>query len=249
MPAENLASRKVLITGAAGKIGSAFVEHAGHRYDLRLADRTPIESSQHETRQFDVADPEACRSACDGVDTVVHLAGDPSPNQDFYDSLLDSNIKGTYNIFRAAQDAGCRRVIFASSAQAVESYPPDTQVHPGMPVRPRNLYGVSKCFGEALAAYFAFNKGLSSIAIRIGAFEFPEDHETMSARDLSAFLSPTDFCHLLVQCIETSNVQFAIAHGVSDNRFKRLDLSSTRRTFGYEPQDDAFSIYEVPLKE
>jgi len=44
-------------------------------------------------------------------------------------------------------------------------------------------------------------------------------------------------------------VQFAIVHGVSDNRFKRMDLSTTRETVGYRPQDDAFVKFGVGLVE
>jgi nucleoside-diphosphate-sugar epimerase len=65
---------------------------------------------------LDVADLAACQEACKTIDTVIHLAADAGPEADFYGSLLDNNIKGTYNIFRAAKDQGCRRVIFASSA-------------------------------------------------------------------------------------------------------------------------------------
>jgi nucleoside-diphosphate-sugar epimerase len=63
----------------------------------------------HELVALDVGDAEACQEACRGVETVVHLAADPSPEADFYGSLLENNIKGTYNVFRAAKDQGCRR--------------------------------------------------------------------------------------------------------------------------------------------
>ena len=91
----------------------------------------------------------------------------------FYGSLLDNNIKGTYNVFRAAKDAGCRRVVFASSIHAVVGYPADMPIPTDVTVRPLNMYGVSKCFGEAVAAAFAYGEGLSAIAIRIGAYEAP----------------------------------------------------------------------------
>ena len=108
------------MTGAAGRIGSAFRRHVGDRYALRLADRTtgPIEAiarPDDEAILLDVADPEACQAACTGIYTVLHLAAYPSPAADFYGSLLNNNIKGAYNIFRAAKDQGCQRVMFASS--------------------------------------------------------------------------------------------------------------------------------------
>lgn len=236
---------KVLVTGAAGKVGTAFLDYAKDRFEFRLIDLK--EDSKRGISAVDVRDLDACRQACQGIDTVLHLAADPSTDADFLTSLLDTNIRGTFNIFRAAKDAGCKRVVFASSAQATEAYPVDEQVWTNMPVRPKNLYGVSKCFGEALAAYFAYNEDLSSIAVRIACFEYPEDHKSMNARDLSAFISPRDLGQLLVKCIEVNDVTFAIVHGVSENRFKRLSLSETKALLGYDPVDDAFKIYNIPI--
>jgi nucleoside-diphosphate-sugar epimerase len=243
--------RKVLLTGAAGRIGSAFRQYAGHRYQLRLADRNLDnlgDPGGHDAIQIDIADLEACRAACRGIDTVVHLAADPSPRADFYASLLDNNIKGCYNIFLAAKEQGCRRVIFASSIQVISGYPLDVQAHPESPVKPLNMYGVSKCFGEAVAHYFAMAEGLSSIAIRIGAFEGNRPITNPDARTLSAFVSKRDLSHLIARCIEVANVQFAIAHAVSDNRFKWMDISSTRQLLGYAPQDDAFQLFNTGLR-
>ncbi len=242
---------RVLLTGAAGRIGTAFRQETGARYAFRLAERSAdaiTEPGGHETIGFDIADLEACRRACAGIDTVVHLAADPSPRADFYESLLDNNIKGTYNIFRAAKDGGCRRVIFASSINAVDAYPQDTQVHPDDPVRPPNMYGVSKCFGEATARYFADVEGLSGICIRIGGYNAGGRRPT-SARGLSAFVSPGDLNQLLVRCIETTEVHFAIVHGLSDNRFKRMDITSARELLGYQPRDDAFKLFDVNLPD
>jgi uronate dehydrogenase len=162
-----------LLTGAASAIGTAFRRYAGDRYWFRLVDRVThnladAATQGHDVLALDVAELAACQEACKTINVVIHLAADASPGADFYGSLLDNNIKGTYNVFRAAKDQGCRRVIFASSAQVMAGYPRDVQAHPETPVRPVNMYGVSKCFGEAVASYFAHAEGLSSIAIRIG---------------------------------------------------------------------------------
>lgn len=243
--------RKILLTGAAGRIGRAFLRHAQDRYQWRLADRNLEglqEAGDHETCQIDVADLDACRTACAGIDTVVHLAANPSPRAGFYESLLDDNIKGTYNIFQAAKDQGCRRVICASSVQTISGYPLDTQARPEMPPKPMNMYAVTKVFAEATAHYFAYAEGLSSIAVRIGSFEHNRAITDPNARTLSTFVSARDLSHLFVCCIEAEDVQYAIVHGVSDNRFKRMDITSTRETVGYTPQDDAFSRFDTGIK-
>ena len=238
---------RALVTGAAGRIGSELVEHldgvGGRTYDLRLAD---LEIEGERAYRLDITDLEACREACRGMEAVVHLAALPSPDTPF-EALLPVNVVGTYNVFRAAADAGVRRMVYASSVQAVEGYPVDVQVRTDMPVRPKNLYGVSKAYGEALGAYFAWQEGLETVAVRIGAFERRETWKAFSARNLSTWSSPRDVCALLRRCLEVDlgGEPFRIAHGISDNRFKRLDLSDTRARLGYEPQDDAFEAWGV----
>src|SRR5688500_14266082 len=95
--------RFVLLTGAAGRIGSAFREAYGERYRFRLGDlridtlgETP--GVGHEIVHLDIADAAACREACAGIDTVIHLAADPSPEADWESSLLPNNIRGTVNV-------------------------------------------------------------------------------------------------------------------------------------------------------
>jgi len=236
---------RILLTGAAGRIGTAFREYNGARYQLRLADRDShlfADPSGHEVVELEAADLGSCQAACKGVDVVIHLAADPSPTADFYDSLLENNIKATYNIFRAAKDQGCRRVIFASSIRVVEGYPQSTPILPDVPLRPVDMYGVSKCFGEAVAYYFAISEALSSIVIRIGAFEADWVRRNRDSAMLSRFVSRRDLSYLLAQCVEAADIPFAIVHGLSDNRFKRLDISSTTELIGYEPLDDGFQF-------
>lgn len=244
----------VLVTGAAGRIGTAFCEDAGEGFRLRRADLralSPPEAARadDEMIELDITDLDACRRACSGVDAVLHLAGDPDPDADFYGSLLRTNIVGTYNIFRAAKEAGCGKVVFASSAQAIEAYPLERQVGTNDPVRPKNLYGVSKCFGEALASYYADIEGLSAIAVRIANYNSFVRGEQHSARDISAYLSRRDAVQLLSLCLLSPLEGFAIVNGVSNNRFKRLDLVSTRALLGYAPVDDAFDILGFGLPE
>ncbi len=254
-----MTEKRVLLTGATGGIGSAFFRAIAHLYTFRLADRETAslveEGSQgHEVYPLNVADLDACQQACRDIDTVVHLAATTNPDADFYLALLHNNIAGTYNIFRAAKDQGCQRIIFASSAQVVAGYPPDVQVHLDSPPRPMNMYGVSKCFGEAVASYFAHAEGLSSIVIRIGSYDVNADdanwlRQAPHPLHLSGYVSERDLNHLLVRCIETPDVPFALVHGISNNCFKRLDITAARERFGYAPQDDAFEIFQADLQK
>ena len=239
----------VLLTGACGRIGKTFFEASKDRYTFVLTDRIEPDfavDAPHRFMRLDLADASAVGNALEGIDVIVHLAGIPHATASF-DELLPNNILATTYLFEAAIAAGCKRLVFASSAQTIEGYPVDRQITPGMQVMPANLYGVSKCYGEALCGYYAAKRGLSTIALRIGAFEFPDRHELTNARDLSAWLSPRDAVQLLQRSVEVEGVQHLIAHGISNNRFKRLDLSETTRVLGYEPMDDAFQQFDIPI--
>ena len=234
--------RRVLVTGAAGRIGAYFAEHSHRKYELRLMVRPSHDRSAlqpyGEIVTGELHDLDRLKECCAGIDTVVHMAGNPSPSATWRE-LLDANIIGTYNIFAAAKSAGCRRVIHASSIHAVSGYPPDVQVKTSDPVNPGDLYGVSRCFGEALARYMAEQEGLSAIALRIGAFQpLERARRDDSVSLLDAFVSHRDLNQLINRCIDVENVQFAIFNGLSDNRFKRLDISDARQLVGYDPQDD-----------
>ena len=235
--------RRVLITGAGGNIGSRFAKYARERYDLRLMVQHEGQATSElracgEVVAGDLLDLARMKDLCRDIDTVVHLAADPDPSAT-WSRLLPTNIVGTYHTFVAAKAAGCRRLIFASSIHAVSGYPPDVQIHTHDPVNPGDLYGVSKCFGEALGRYMAEQEGLSAIVLRIGAYAGPEAVRTDgSIGALDAWISRRDLHHLIERCIEVEHLPFAILHAVSNNRYKRLDISDARRLVGYAPQDD-----------
>lgn len=244
--------RKVLVTGAAGHIGSYFAEHCRERYDLRLMVRPGEEAAKVEAiRAFgqvveaDLVDGEAIKRCCQGTDAVVHLAADPMPAA-AWESILPNNIVGTYNVFAGARAAGCRRVVYASSIHAVGGYLSDVQVRSSDPVNPLNLYGVSKCFGEALARYMAEQQGVSSICIRIGACgSLKAFSGRYGVTMMDIIVSLRDLTQLICRCIEAEGVRFAILHGLSDNPFKRLDISSARQIVGYEPEDNPGEVNEL----
>ena len=92
-----------------------------------------------------------------------------------------------------------------------------------------------------MARYMAEQEGVSAICIRIGAFQPLEKAQDVEAIPmmLDAFVSHRDLHQLIEKCIAAPEaLRFAIFHGLSDNRFKRLDISDARTLVGYAPQDD-----------
>ena len=244
--------RKILITGAAGRIGSFLTEQWRERYDLVLTDvRAPKDTFGFPFTQANLTEMDKMQQLCQGVDTVIHLGADPSMEAP-WESLLPNNIIGLYNVFESAAQAKVRRVIFASSVNAVLGYPEDQQINTQMPVYPINLYGATKCWGEAVARVYAHAKKFSALCLRFGAVSYrPGVHPEYDFRYDPHFqyfdliLTMEDLTKLVTAAVEAADdLWFGVFHGVSNNRWKRMDLTDTRAIIGYEPEDDAFAIAE-----
>lgn len=229
--------RTVLITGASGNVGAMLTARMHDRYDLRLID---IEEGKSAEGLFinaaDIRSLDSVRPHMDGVDTVVHLAGDPSP-QATWESVYENNIGGTYNVLEAARDGGVRRVVFASSNHAMGMY----DRHSVWPVynhqlpRPDSFYGVSKAFGESLGRFYHDEHGLEFIALRIGWSTdavSADDDELLRAM----WLSPDDTAQAVERAIE-AEVPFGIYYAVSDNANRRWDLTDAMVDLAYRPRD------------
>ncbi|MDQ3700013.1 MAG: NAD(P)-dependent oxidoreductase [Chloroflexota bacterium] len=246
--------KRLLITGAAGRIGKALAEHLGGRYRLRLlyhrtvpeghqaaVERSrqsgapaPIEGTPHEVITGSVGDLAAMERACAGVDAVAHMAADPRVQAPWED-ILEANITGTYAVYEGAHRSGARKIIFASSNHATGYYE-KSQVYttPAMPVRPDSYYGVSKCFGEALGRYYVDAFGMSVICLRIGSFQ----PRPRGERQLATWISYRDTAQLVWRGIE-SDVPFGVYYGISGNTRAYWDIGNARAELGYAPEDDA----------
>gem|GEM_PF-1492990 len=144
--------KTVLITGAEGNIGTRLRGNLAEKYELRSLTGDPVAGL--ESLAADVADLDAILPAFAGIDAVVHLAASPDVDTPWPD-VLHNNVEGTYNVFEASRRAGVKQVVFASSNHAVGMFEVDSlpalyrrasgvMVDEHVPVRPDNLYGVSK---------------------------------------------------------------------------------------------------------
>jgi nucleoside-diphosphate-sugar epimerase len=233
----------VCVTGAGGRIGTAFVTSAADEFPLILLDH-PDTSIPRETAEKgrvvkkDLLDLEGLTEAFRGADVVLHLAADPSPSAPWED-ILPNNIQGTYHAFTAAKAAGCKKIVYASSIHAVSAYPKGYQIHADDPVNPGDIYGVSKCFGEAMGRYMSTQHQLACIAVRIGSFASQDSaRDPDSIGSINLFASKRDLIQLFSRAIKDTRLSFAVLHGVSRNRFNRLDISTAQELLGYEPKDD-----------
>jgi len=225
---------RILITGAAGQLGRVLREALAGRYQLlRLSDVAPLGTPGpgEEIVTCDLADAAAVFALCEGVDAIVHLGG--IANEAGWPELLRTNIAGVVNIYEGARHVGVDRVIFASSNHATGMYPVGrTLSHESSP-RPDSRYGLTKAFGEDVAALYAYKHGIRSLCLRIGSCQPKPDNR----RALSTWQSYGDFARL-IQVGLTADYVHEIAYGVSRNTRSWWDNSAAYR-LGYDPQDNA----------
>ena len=236
-----MSRKKVLVTGAAGRIGQVMRTGLRDRYDLRLMyHRTILEAEEgEEVVTGSIADITSMQTAVDGIDAVVHMAGDPEVSAT-WESVMEKNIQGVYCTYEACKNAGVKRVVFASTNHVTGFYEQEgVYTTPEMPERPDSFYGASKAFGEDLGRYYVDQFGLEVVCLRIGSFQ-PETAVTERGSDriLSTWLSHRDCVQLVWRSIE-ADVRFGIYYGISGNTRGYWDIQNARQELGYDPEDDA----------
>jgi uronate dehydrogenase len=226
---------RILLTGAGGNLGRQLRTPMRQWANVvRLTDIVEFGAPGpgEEVTAADLRDKAAVNALLEGVDAVVHLGG-ISVEAPFAD-LLEANIRGVHHLYSAAQKAGVKRIVFASSNHVTGFYPTNQVIDTEAPMRPDCLYGVTKCFGEALSRYYFDRFGLETVCLRIGSsFEEPRN-----ARMLNTFLSYRDFIELVRCALFTPRVDHSIVYGVSDNRVTWWDNSKARH-LGFRPSDSS----------
>lgn len=223
--------QKILITGAAGDVGTRLRKLLKGVYSLRVSDiRKPADlDADDEFVAADLGDYEQTKQITAGIDGIVHLGGYSVEGP--WETIHKSNIVGCYNLFEAAYRSGVKRIVFASSNHAVGFYPRDRKIGVDVTVRPDSRYGVSKAFGEAVGALYADKHGLRVTCIRIGNV----GDKPLDKRRLSIWIKPEDLAQLIRIGLEHPDIRFEIFYGASDNETGWWDNSNARR-FGYRPQ-------------
>lgn len=249
------AKPKVLVTGASGLIGQLVINRLGDRYAFSGLSRRPLAGIPY--TQASITDGEAVRAACAGVDLVLHLAAE-TQDYDDWDKVVETTMGGTLNVFRAAQEAGVKRVVFASAGSTMLGYqfdpastyaqladnklqrmPADARMimHTD-PARPADFYSVGKLFGEHLGRLFSDKYGMSVLVIRVGAV-LPDDRPTI-VRELPGYLSHRDLVSIIDKTLSAPmTLRYDIFHAVSNNARRWRDIDHSRKVLGWEPLDSS----------
>jgi UDP-glucose 4-epimerase len=192
-------SRRVLVTGGAGFIGSHVVERLlADGADVHIVDNlvsgrrenVPAAATFHE---IDVASPETAALVRGGrYDAIVHLAAQMDVRKSVADPLFDAavNILGTVNLLEAVRASGRpTRLVFSSTGGAVYGdfvTPPNVETFPKDPESP---YAISKLSAEYYLAYYNRVHGLDAAALRYGNVYGPRQDPHGEAGVVAIFCS------------------------------------------------------------
>ncbi len=227
--------KKIVLTGAAGRLGSYLREPmTGWADELLSTDIVDDIGKLYTGETYvkgDLANLDDMLQVLDGAEMVVHMGAyaDEGP----FEKLLGPNFVGSYNIWEAAYRHGLRRVIYGSSIHAVGMYPKNEFISVDATHRPDTFYGLAKCFTEDLGSLYWDKRGLESVHMRILSCA-----QVNNARALGSWLSYDDLIQLVQRCVETPVTGFSVIYGVSNN--DRAPVDNAKASFlGYRPKDNA----------
>ncbi len=236
--------KRILITGAAGDVGSRITPLLKAIYpEVVLSDlREPANCHGLRFVKADLAQVSEVAAAVKGIDAIMHLGGFSVDGP--WDAILSANIVGCYNLFEEARKAGVKRIVFASSNHAVGFYPRSETIPADVTLRPDGRYGVSKAFGEALGAMYAMKHGIGVTSLRIGNV----NEKPLDARRMAIMLHPEDLVQLIRIGFETPDLVYEVLYGMSDNKRAWWD-NARARELGYKPKHRSEDFAEHALAE
>ena len=230
--------RTILITGAAGNLGRKLGDYltAKGGYVLRRIDLDPRGDAAIAQADLAVQD-QAWMDLFDGVDAVVHLAANGSPEAEWAD-LTGPNVDGLLNVLLAAAAHGTPRVVIASSVWAVAArHQGRDPLTAGPPDPGGNSYGATKLLAERAGRAFALARGLTVVALRVGACRAGENEPvaTANAWEDGCWLSNIDMCAGFERAILAPMTGFGVVNLTSANQGSRWSLAEAEALLDYRP--------------
>lgn len=194
----------ILITGAAGKIGTRLTRHLSGTHTLILVDlafdtRPYANINTNTYLERDLTLEEGWDGLLDEVAYIIHLASDPKLKSESCEHVLNFNYKLVQNLFtKAATSTTLKRVVFASSIHAIDSYAQATPEQATDAPRVNDVYAVSEVYLEGLACFHSCLHGIESVGIRMGNYIAESDCSAKTyTRERTVDISEKEFNQLI----------------------------------------------------
>lgn len=221
--------KKILITGAKGRIGTEVLRELQDKYDFTAFDLP----------ELDARNLDDLEDAIDGVDCIINLAWDTAVDNYKSGKLSIDNTKIFSNIYEIALKCGVKRVVMASSVHAGEVDSISSIFNSiNKLTNPSSVYGAHKQFVEALGRHYAM-RGLEVICLRFGGTCF-SDSPDPDPKETHLWLSKKDLIALIDRCLKAPTLveNFILIPAISNNI--ETEKSFPVNLLGWEPEDNAF---------
>jgi nucleoside-diphosphate-sugar epimerase len=245
-----MAKPKVLMTGASGLIGRLTLAGLSDKYEFSGLNRRPVPGIP--CLQADIGDGDAIKPAFRGMDMVLHLAAYTGP--DNWDDTMAVTVMGTLNVFRAAEEAMVKRVVFMSTGSTMCGHEWDDEKPYGKlargeydragtswpllsyrdPPRPDSRYAVGKLFGEACGRWYADRSAISVLCIRLGAVLDTDRPKLI--RHFPGYLSQADAVQIIDKCLSApASLKYGLFDAISENKYRWRDTTPAKEILGWQP--------------
>jgi nucleoside-diphosphate-sugar epimerase len=226
----------ILVTGAAGVLGSRVAALLADAHDLRTTDLVPGNAPGKFT-PADLTDLEQVRPLVEGCDVVVHCAA-VHPWKPYTDEqYLDNNVKACFQVAKASAVAGVAKWVFTSSIAAVgypgEFAPDEMPIPENAAPRTRDTYSLTKTLAEEVVRRFYRTHGLAAWCLRPVNF-IPRDNDVAYGQALlsAMFTDPRDVALAHALAVERPVAGVQTCYLPPDLPFTSADIADVRAGIG-----------------
>lgn len=219
---------KVLVTGSAGKLGSAVMQK------LRSSNMTAVGADLTESPTtdviLDIKDKEAVSNVCKHIDAIIHTAAIHGRHYDLNyprEAFIDTNIYGTLNLLNASVFHRIKRFLYISTTSiygnAMANDKQAVWVDELLTAQPRDIYDITKQAAEQLCKDFFYKEGIQTSVFRVGRF-LPEEPNLKANHRLYRGLDERDGAEALYLALFCEFESFEVFNVASSSPFRKEDL-------------------------
>ena len=237
---------KVLVTGAAGRVGTVVCGELLRHHDLRQMDVQPVSDFDGDVIQGSVADWATVRRAVQGMDAVVHMAihnPDESrreEHEDYMQNDIAVSVQGTDLLLHASKQAGVKRFVYTSSLNVYSArYPKAGEfLSDSDETLSGEHYGTMKWLAEELCRHYGMQQGLSTIVLRFNTVTFTESWLEQNRDSKHPHASCTrvhveDVARAVRLAVENQNLPWGRCLVSGANPEKRYDTTTADKLIGF----------------
>ncbi|MBT5263824.1 MAG: NAD(P)-dependent oxidoreductase [Rhodospirillaceae bacterium] len=241
---------KVAITGGNGRLGRHVAGQLASRCEVSIVDLAEGDGGAP-FHQVDITDLDGLTGAFAGHDAVIHLAAIPNPRTTTQENTFVTNVHGSWAVLAAAEEAGVKRVVVASSDSTIglNHNPPDwgpqyLPVDEAHPLRPIEAYSLSKHVTESICRSFVDRGALEVQVIRPSHIVFPPEYPELRQRGddvenyhVWCYVAPEDVASGFVLALEREDAPFDTFILVADDGLNvRPTLEMLDERLGHIPK-------------